>query len=129
MGLEGIIQMIALVRTITSQEDKAAAVSSGRVELWQKLQLLLITAMEWRHEDFEYAEEQHTVTGPPLTKEHILILANIMISNETSGHLRNPLILNYLFKSVFEMSEYSDDGYKNFNFEDIATLVDAFYKS
>ena len=34
MGLEGIIQMIALVRTITSQEDKAAAVSSGRVELW-----------------------------------------------------------------------------------------------
>ena len=57
MGLEGIIQMIALVRTITSQEDKAATVSAGRVELWHKLQLLLTTALEWRHEEFEYAEE------------------------------------------------------------------------
>ena len=52
-----------------------------------------------------------------------------MISNETSGHLRNPLIINYLFKSVFEMSEYSENGHKNFDFADIATLVDAFYKS
>ena len=85
--------------------------------------------MQWRHEEFEYAEEQHTVVGPPMTKEHILILANIMISNETSGHLRNPTIINYLFKSVFEMSEYAADGHKNFDFSDIVTLVDAFYKS
>ena len=57
MNLEGIIQMIALVRTITSQEDKASALTSGRVELWHKLQLLLVTSLEWRHEEFEYAEE------------------------------------------------------------------------
>ena len=58
-----------------------------------------------------------------------MVLANIIISNETSGNLRNPLIINYLYKSVFELSEYSDEGYLNFNLEDIATLVDAYYKS
>ena len=42
---------------------------------------------------------------------------------------RNPLIINYLFKSVFELKEYTEEGYKQFDLGDIATFVDAFYKS
>ena len=119
--------MIAHVKTITHEEQYY--VGAGRVELWQKLQLLVVTALEWRHEDYEHAESNNQVVGPPLAKEHIMVLANIIISNETSGHLRNPLIINYLFKSVFELKEYTEEGYKQFDLGDIATLVDAFYKS
>jgi hypothetical protein len=58
-----------------------------------------------------------------------MILANILISNETSGHLRNPDIINYLFKSVFELVEFTPDSFKLFDMADIATLIDSYYKS
>ena len=54
-----------------------------------------------------------------------MVLANVLIMSETTGHLRNPLIINYMFKSVFELSEFSEESYKSFNMADIATLVDA----
>ena len=125
MQLEGIIQMIAHVKTITNAETSAHA---GRVELWQKLQLLVVTAFEWRHEDYEHSEKKQIV-APPLNKESIMILANVMIANETSGHLRDHLVINYLFKSVFEIIDFEPDFYTHFTMQDIATLLDAFYKS
>jgi len=55
MNLEGIIQMIAHIKTIPATETSSS--NSGRVELWQKLQMVLVKAFEFRHEDFEYAEK------------------------------------------------------------------------
>lgn len=117
--------MIAHVKTITTSEGSA---NSGRVELWQKLQMLLVKSFEFRHDDFEYTEKKDIV-NPPLSKESIMLLASVMISSETTGHLRDPQIINYLFKSVFELVDFDEDYYKYFTMADIATLVDAFYKS
>ena len=64
-----------------------------------------------------------------MDKESILILANIMIANETTGHLRDPAIINYLFKSVYELTDFDKESYNLFSLDDIATLVDASFKS
>jgi len=117
--------MIAHVKTFSTSEE---GTNSGRVELWHKLQMLLVKSFEWRHEDFEYTEKKDIV-APPLNKDSIMLLASVMISNETTGHLRDSQIINYLFKSVFELVDFDEDYYKYFTMADIATLVDAFYKS
>lgn len=75
---------------------------SGRVELWQKLQMVLVKAFELRHETYEYAEKKDDVPLP-LDKDSIMLLASVLISSETSGHLRDPAVINYLFKSVYEL--------------------------
>ena len=64
-----------------------------------------------------------------MDKESILILANVMIANETTGHLRDPAIINYLFKSVYELTDFDEESYNLFSLDDIATLVDASFKS
>ena len=67
--------------------------------------------------------------GPPLSKESIMVLTHVMIASETRSHLSNPKVINYLLKSVFELVEQGEDNYKMFTLEDVAALVDAFYKS
>ena len=52
-----------------------------------------------------------------------------MIANETTGHLRDPAIINYLFKSVYELTDFDEESYNLFSLDDIATLVDASFKS
>ena len=65
--------------------------------------------MECRHEDFEYAD-QRIGMPPPLDKDSIMVLANVMVANETSGHLRDPELINYLFKSVFEIVDFQENN-------------------
>lgn len=126
-SLESIIQLIGIVRNIDSQNEDSLGV---QVEFWQKMQLLLVKAFEFRHDEYEVQEyEGNQIPSPPLAKEHILILANILIENGTSGQLRDPDIINYLFKSVFELVEFTPDSYKIFDMADITTLIDAFYQS
>lgn len=125
LGLEGVISMIAHLMSIQSADPRAFP---GRVELWQKLSLVLSKAFELRHEDFEYADKQEEVPLP-LQKEQIMLLAQVLITSETTGHLRDPQIINYLFKSVFELVDSRDDGHHLFSLADIALLVDAFFKS
>ena len=92
------------------------------------MQLVLVKAFEFRHEDFEYSEVRDN-TPLPLDKESIMMLASVMIANETTGHLRDPNVINYLFKSVFELVDSEEDAYTMFSMGDISILVDAFYKS
>ena len=58
-----------------------------------------------------------------------MLLANVMVTNEATGHLRDSAVINYLFKSVFELVDVSEDSTNLFGFEDIAILADASYKS
>ena len=58
-----------------------------------------------------------------------MVLAHIMVASETTGHLRDGRIINYLFKSVFELVEQNQDTSVKFSFEDISILVDAYYKT
>ena len=58
-----------------------------------------------------------------------MVLAHIMVASETTGHLRDGRIINYLFKSVFELVEQNQDTSAKFSFEDISILVDAYYKT
>lgn len=125
MNLEGVIAMIAHIKTISIDQTTR---HSGRAELWNKLQILLVKAFEMRHEMFEYQEDGENAPLP-LDKESIMIMASILIASETSGHLRDPAVINYLFKSVFELTDFDEDGYQQFSMQDIATLVDASYKS
>jgi len=67
--------------------------------------------------------------APPLDKDSIMLLASILISNETTGHLRDPMVINYLFKSVYELVDFDEDSYQLFSMGDIIMLVDAYYKS
>ena len=107
MNLEGIIQMIAHMKTTATAETIR---HSGRAELWNKMQTLLVKAFEWRHEDFEYAEASDMPA--PVDKNSILLLASVLIASETTGHLRDPAIINYLFKSVYELTDIHEDGYQ-----------------
>ena len=84
--------------------------------------------MEMRHEDFEYSDKRIGMP-PPLDKHSIMVLANVLVASETSGHLRDPEVINYLFKSVFELVDFEENGMQQFSYEDVSTLVDAFYKS
>jgi hypothetical protein len=117
--------MIAHIKTISNAETTR---HSGRVELWQKLQMVLVKAFELRHEDFEYAEKGEGVPLP-LDKESIMLLASVLISSETTGHLRDAMVINYLFKSVFELTDSDTNSYMLFSMGDITTLIDAYYKS
>lgn len=81
--------------------------------------MLLVKAFELRHEDFEYAEKSDEVPVP-LDKDSIMLLASVMISNESSGHLRDPEVINYLFKSVYELVEVDPENVRLFGIEDIA---------
>ena len=66
-------------------------------------------AFEIRHNEFEALEyENEEDLLPPLDHSSIMILAHILVASETTGHLRDGRIINYLFKSVFELVE-SDD--------------------
>lgn len=47
----------------------------------------------------------------PLDKENIMILASVMVSNETTGHLRDNAVINYLFKSVYELTDHDENSY------------------
>jgi len=125
MNLEGVIQMIAHIKMIGTSETKR---HSGRAELWHKLQTLLVKSFEVRHEDYEYSEVNEEVPLP-LDKDSIMLLASILIASETTGHLRDPAVINYLFKSVFELTDYDENSYQMFGMEEIAILVDAYYKS
>lgn len=108
MNLEGIIQMIAHMKTLATIETTS---HSGRAELWNKLQTLIVKAFELRHEDYEYSETSEEMP-PPLDKDSIMLLASILIASETTGHLRDPAIINYLFKSVYELTDIEEDGYQ-----------------
>lgn len=48
-----------------------------------------------------------------------------MVSNETTGHLRDNHVINYLFKSVYELTDQDEDSYRQFGLQDVAILVDA----
>ena len=67
-------------------------------------------AFEIRHENFEYAEKEEN-EPLPLDKESIMLLANVMISNETTGHLRDSAVINFLFKSVYELVDHNEEQY------------------
>ena len=56
LNLEGIIQMIAQIKSISSQQNMANA---GRSELWNKLQILLSMAFEIRHNEYEVLEYEN----------------------------------------------------------------------
>ncbi len=58
-----------------------------------------------------------------------MLLASVMIANETTGHLRDAEVINFLFKSVFEIVDSDEDAYQQFSMADISILVDAYYKS
>ena len=70
----------------------------------------MVKAFEWRHEDFEYAEASDMPA--PVDKNSILLLASVLIASETTGHLRDPAIINYLFKSVYDLTDIHEDGYQ-----------------
>lgn len=53
----------------------------------------------------------------------------MLVSSESTGHLRDPQIINYLFKSVYELTDADENSHMLFSFSDISILVDAFYKS
>jgi len=40
-----------------------------------------------------------------------MLLANVMISNETTGHLRDSAVINFLFKSVYELVDHNEEQY------------------
>lgn len=101
---------------------------SGRAELWQKLQTVLIKSFELRHAEFEHAENKDEVPLP-LEKDSIMLLAGVLNASETTGHLRDPEVINYLFKSVYELVDADELAYKRFDMADVSILVDAFYKS
>ena len=63
---------------------------------------MLVKAFEWRHHNFEVEDKSEPL---PLEKELIMLLASVLIASETTGHLRDPAVINYLFKSVFELSD------------------------
>ena len=54
-------------------------------------------------------------------------MASVLVSNNSSARLRDPLVINYLFKSVFELVDHESS--ELFGMDDIALLVDAQYKS
>ena len=85
-------------------------------------------AFEFRHEDFEYAEASEQMP-PPLDKNSIMVLASVLIASESTGHLRDPAVINYLFKSVYELTDFGEDGHLNWGLQDVAILLDASYKS
>ena len=58
-----------------------------------------------------------------------MLLASVMIASQSSGHLRDPAVINYLFKSVFELVDYDEENYNQFGVDEISELLDAFYKS
>ena len=90
--------------------------------------MLLVKGFEYRHDIFENADKGEEAPLP-LEKEPIMLLASILISNETTGHLRDPLVINYLYKSVYELVDFNETSYQLFSMEDITTLLDAYYKS
>ena len=125
LNLEGIISMIAHFKTSSSAEMTK---QTGRAELWVKLQMLLVKAFEVRHANFEHAEKEEE-EALPLDKDSIMLLASVLIASETTGHLRDPLVINYLFKSVFELVDFDSQSYQKFSLQDISILIDAYYKS
>lgn len=66
--------MLAHIATISGGPK-----APSNVELWQKLQLVLVKAFEIRHDEFEY-EEHGQNTPLPLQKDSIMVLANVMIA-------------------------------------------------
>jgi hypothetical protein len=58
-----------------------------------------------------------------------MLLASVMIANETTGHLRDSAVINFLFKSVYELVDVDNESYQLFSMSDISILVDAYYKS
>ena len=52
-----------------------------------------------------------------------------MTASESLRYLRDPAVINYLFKSVYELVDHDDDNYNQFGLDEIAKLVDTFYKS
>ena len=58
-----------------------------------------------------------------------MMTAGLMLQPESAAHLRDPKLINFLFKSVYELQGDSTRYTEPFNVQEISILLDSYYKS